>query len=217
VSHDDNSRRDQGSSSTIGGLDALHGRESNCLSDRQNGHRPVSDHALACRGPAGRLGRIMRDLAKRGTIAAPPKGLAFEIADLVLARNLADRHDFRMLVRLDHGAAVGEEYEEVITFQTNTSPLYRLTMWRNAETVFVQPLVGRGKQYRSVAAALTAQFAPITDARTASAHPNRSIRLRVPRSPRDSKHEPAGECPAPENRRISRRVPGFNRPLKTKR
>jgi hypothetical protein len=27
-------------------------------------------------------------------------------------------------------------------------------MWRNAETVFVQPLVGRGKQYGSVAAAL---------------------------------------------------------------
>jgi hypothetical protein len=101
----------------------------------------------------------MRDLTRRGTIAAPSKGLAFEIADLLLVRQWAERHDLRMLIRLDHGAAVGEEYEEVVTFHTQTSPLYRYTMWRDATTVFVQPLVGRGKQYRSVAAALAAQSA----------------------------------------------------------
>jgi hypothetical protein len=60
----------------------------------------------------------MRDLTKRPTLAVPPKGLAFEIADLLLAREWAERHNLRMLIRLDHGAAVGEEYEEVITFQT---------------------------------------------------------------------------------------------------
>ena len=70
----------------------------------------------------------MRDLTKPGTIAAPPKGLAFEIADLILVRQWAERHDLRMLIRLDHGAAVGEEYEEAITFQTQTSPLYRFTI-----------------------------------------------------------------------------------------
>jgi hypothetical protein len=42
----------------------------------------------------------------------------------------------------------------VIAFQTEISPLYRLLMWRNAAAVFVQPLVGRGKQYGSVAGAL---------------------------------------------------------------
>jgi hypothetical protein len=99
----------------------------------------------------------MRDLTKRGMASVPPrlpKGLAFEISDLVLIRRWADCHDFRMLVRLDHGALVDEEYEEVIAFETERSPLYRLTMWRTAETVFVQPLVGRGKQYGSVTAAL---------------------------------------------------------------
>jgi len=99
----------------------------------------------------------MRDLTKRGMTAVPPrlpKGIAFEIDDLVRIGRWADCHAFRMLVCLDHGAAVAEEYEEVIAFQTEISPLYRLIMWRNAETVFVQPLVGRGKQYGSVAAAL---------------------------------------------------------------
>jgi hypothetical protein len=99
----------------------------------------------------------MRDLTKRGTTAIPPrlpKGLAFEIADLVLIKGWADGNNFHMSVRLDHGAAVDEEYEEVIAFQTEISPLYRLIMWRNAAAVFVQPLVGRGKRYDSVADAL---------------------------------------------------------------
>ncbi len=99
----------------------------------------------------------MRDLTKRGLTGVPPglpKGLAFEIADLLRIRHWADCHAFRMVVCLDHGAAVDEEYEEVIAFQTDISPLYRFIMWRDAATVFVQPLVGRVKQYSSVAAAL---------------------------------------------------------------
>jgi hypothetical protein len=155
----------------------------------------------------------MRDLTKRGSIA-PPKGLAFEIADLVFVRKWADRHNFRMALRLDHGAAVGEEYEEVITFQTNTSPLYRLTMWRNAEMVFVQPLVGRGKQYPSVVAALTAQFAPARAPGMTSSSPNRSIRRRASRLPRDPKQPTAS--PAPEAQHDSRQAQRITKPLKTK-
>jgi hypothetical protein len=120
----------------------------------------------------------MRDLTKRAMTAVPPrlpKGLAFEIAGLVRIRHWADCHAFRMLVCLDHGAAVNEEYEEVVAFQTEISPLYRLIMWRNATAVFVQPLVGRGKQYGSVAGALegllpTPHFR-LTDI-TATAWPN---------------------------------------------
>ncbi|MGD0109566.1 MAG: hypothetical protein ABSC06_36895 [Rhodopila sp.] len=99
----------------------------------------------------------MCDLTRRFASDAQrhlPKGLAFEIADLVLVKSWAEMHDFRMTVRLDHGAAVDEDYEEVITFQMMTSPLYRSILWRNATAVFIQPLVGRGKQYGSVAAAL---------------------------------------------------------------
>jgi hypothetical protein len=85
---------------------------------------------------------------------ALPKGAAFEIADLILARSWADRYDIAMIVRLDHGASVDEDYEEVIAFQTDLSPLNRVFIWRNTRTVFVQPLVGRARQYDSVAAAL---------------------------------------------------------------
>jgi len=120
----------------------------------------------------------MRDLRKRGMTAVPsrlPKGLAFEIADLVRIGRWANCHALRMLVCLDHGAAVGEEYEEMIAFQAEISPLYRCIMWRNAAAVFVQPLVGREKQYGSVADALesllpTPHFR-LTDI-TATAWPN---------------------------------------------
>ena len=97
----------------------------------------------------------MRDLTKRpASDARLPKGLAFEIADLVLVKSWAELHDFRMTVRLDHGAAVDEDYEEVVTFRTKTSPLYRSVLWRNEMAVFIQPLVGKVKQYGSVAEAL---------------------------------------------------------------
>jgi hypothetical protein len=98
----------------------------------------------------------MRDLTKRGIAVAPPrlpKGLAFEIADLTLVRHWADRHDFTILVRLDH-AAEDEEYEEAIAFHAGISPFCRLIMWRNADAVFIQPLLGRRQRHASVADAL---------------------------------------------------------------
>ena len=87
----------------------------------------------------------MPDLTRRGITAAPaglPKGLSFEIADLLLVSHWADRHDYLMVVHLDHGVE-GEEYEEMIAFHKGMSPLCRLIMWRNADAVFIQPLLGR--------------------------------------------------------------------------
>ena len=83
-----------------------------------------------------------------------PKGLAFEIADLVLVSSWADRHDFRMVIRLDHGASVNEDFEEAIALETKTSPVYRLILWRTTDAIFVQPLVGKGRRYKSVATVL---------------------------------------------------------------
>jgi hypothetical protein len=93
-----------------------------------------------------------------GVIIPPPrelpKGLAFELADLVLAGSWAERYDLRAVVNFDHGAAVGEDYEEVIVFQIQSGPFCRLILWRDAEAVYVQPLVGKVRRYDSVAAAL---------------------------------------------------------------
>jgi len=87
----------------------------------------------------------------------PVRGLAFDIADLILIRCWAERHDCRISIRLDQGvfaAEHAEEYEEVIAFLEGPSSLCRLIMWRDAAAVFVQPLAGRARQYSSVTEAL---------------------------------------------------------------
>lgn len=81
-----------------------------------------------------------------------PKGLAFDIPDLILAKGWAELNDFRMAVRLDHGAE-DEEYEEIVAFHNDVT-FCRMIMWRNMDAVFVQPLVGKRQQYCTVAEAL---------------------------------------------------------------
>ncbi len=98
----------------------------------------------------------MRDLTECGGSAAMhrlPKGIAFEIADLVLARSWAAGSGFRMAIRLDHGAE-DEEYDEVIELHRGRSSASRLIMWRHLTGVFVQPLLGRKQRFGSVAEAL---------------------------------------------------------------
>lgn len=102
----------------------------------------------------------MHALIKRGIGAAPPclpKGLAFEIADLILVKGWANCHDFIMEVRLDHGTE-DEEYEEIIAIHAGMSRFCRLIMWRKVQAVFVQPLPGRRQRYASVADALESQL-----------------------------------------------------------
>lgn len=88
----------------------------------------------------------------------PPRslcGLSFAIPDLVRLSVWARDWGFRMTVRFDHGTEV-EEYEEVLAFCQGESPWCRWIMWRNAQTVFVQPLVGRPRHYSSVVEAIEA-------------------------------------------------------------
>jgi hypothetical protein len=102
----------------------------------------------------------MRDLISCGTTAAGavvPKGLSFEISDLVHARDWATFNNLHMSIRLDHGAE-DEEYEEVIEFQAAAGSLSKWIIWRNAEAVFVQPLLGRRSKYASVIDALERLF-----------------------------------------------------------
>jgi hypothetical protein len=87
----------------------------------------------------------------------PRQRLAFDIADLILIRYWAEHHNYRISIRLDHGVFAdehAEKYEEVIAFLGGPSSLCRLIMWRDAAAVFVQPLAGRARQYKSVKEAL---------------------------------------------------------------
>lgn len=90
---------------------------------------------------------------RHAALPVPPKGLAFAIADLVLAGSWAASQDYRMMVRLDHGDTI-EEYEEVIELRSGRSAASSLILWRNAEAVFVQPMPGKRRQHVSVAEAL---------------------------------------------------------------
>jgi hypothetical protein len=83
------------------------------------------------------------------------KGLSFSVAELTLIRSWSEANRHHMVVRLDHGSDV-EDYEEVLAFHLGDSPLCRWIMWRNARTVFIQPLIGRTQYYSSVAEAFEA-------------------------------------------------------------
>lgn len=82
-----------------------------------------------------------------------PMGLAFEIADLMLLQGWADFHDIQMTVELDH-CVEGEEYEEVVAFYARESQLRRWILWRAANGIVVQPLIGRSRRFGTVADAL---------------------------------------------------------------
>ena len=135
-------------------LNALSFRETQGAPDRRNENCTLCRNTDAGHRIGVRLGRIMCNLSKRGAEASPlPKGLAFEIVDLLRVRNWADLHVCRMFIRLDHGVD-GEQYEQVIALHTGTSSQRHLIMWRDAVAVFLQPLIGQKQRYGSVAKAL---------------------------------------------------------------
>jgi hypothetical protein len=82
-------------------------------------------------------------------------GLSFSVPELVLIASWSEASGLRMVVRLDHGSDA-EDYEEVLAFHLGDSPLCHSIMWRNATTVFIQPLIGRTQRYLSVAEAFEA-------------------------------------------------------------
>jgi hypothetical protein len=82
-----------------------------------------------------------------------PKGIAFDIADLLRARSWAGFHDWQMQIWLDHGTE-DEEYEEVIAVYTGTNQLSGSILWCTTKSVFVQPVLGKKRRYASMAAAL---------------------------------------------------------------
>ena len=71
----------------------------------------------------------------------------------MLATAWAASHDFGMLIRLDHGIE-DDEYEEVIEFTEGPQSRPHLLMWRDAQAVFIQPILGKKHKFSSVAEAL---------------------------------------------------------------
>lgn len=82
-------------------------------------------------------------------------GLSFSIADLTLIAAWSEACGLRMMVQLDHGLE-SDEFEEVVILCGETRTVNRHFMWRDANTVFVQPLIGRTRRYASAAEAIAA-------------------------------------------------------------
>lgn len=69
----------------------------------------------------------------------PPKGLAFELDDLVTLQGWSEANRMRMVVELDHWVE-GEEYEEVLAFYEGGSALRCWTMWRAHDHYVLEPM-----------------------------------------------------------------------------
>jgi hypothetical protein len=82
-----------------------------------------------------------------------PKGLSFSIAELVLITVWSQARSLNMTVRLDYGTET-EEYEEVVAFHSGQNASCRWILWRDAESVWVQPLIGRPQLYATVTEAI---------------------------------------------------------------
>ena len=98
----------------------------------------------------------MHDLSRHNTTTTPQRllrGIAFEIAELLLIKSWADTRNIRMVVRLDHTTG-NEKYEEVIAFYPEASTASPLIMWRTERFVCVLPIIGARRRYRTVAKAL---------------------------------------------------------------
>jgi hypothetical protein len=98
------------------------------------------------------------------------QGLSFSLPELTLAKCWSHAGSLTMVIRLDHGSDV-DEFEEVLAFHIKGSALCGWIMWRNTNAVYVQPLIGRIRQYSSVAEAFedwTQQPVVLTDIKATS-------------------------------------------------
>jgi hypothetical protein len=95
------------------------------------------------------------------TRLSPPRGLSFELSDLIMVLAWSEFHDLRMVVELDNYIG-GDEYEEVLVFYPSDAGFRRWTMWRSNEHIVVQTTVGRTMHFTSVAGALDSLI-PVAD------------------------------------------------------
>jgi hypothetical protein len=130
----------------------------------------LPDRATDRRRAGVQLGGVVRAMTHHDNnvhVTDSPTGLAFPISDLLLLRGWADRYDIIMTIELDHRVD-GEDCEELIAFRTDVNSSSFLLIWRDAEAIFVQPLVGRKLRFTSVSHLLErlvfAQPAGVTDA-----------------------------------------------------
>src|ERR1700693_4693714 len=111
--------------------------------------------------PEGKRGIPMNAPTSSLPLPSPPRGLSFELSDLIMILGWSEFHDLRMVVELDNYIG-GDEYEEVLVFYPSDAGFRRWTMWRSNEDIVVQTTVGRTMDFTSVAGALDSLI-PVAD------------------------------------------------------
>jgi hypothetical protein len=87
------------------------------------------------------------------TLLRPLTAPAFDVADLLIARGWADFHDLAMTVRLDSGHGPVRP-EETLAFTPAGADAPLWLMWRERDTVVVQPAAGHPMRFGRLADAL---------------------------------------------------------------
>ncbi len=89
------------------------------------------------------------------TTRSPSRGMAFEIDDLVRARQWAERKGLALRIRLDH-VERGQDLEEVLTLAPPGRALWHLSLWRDRGGVVMRQGSQPPALFASVEAALAA-------------------------------------------------------------
>ena len=89
------------------------------------------------------------------TTRSPDRGMAFEIDDLVRARQWAERQGMVLRIRLDH-VERGQDLEEVLTLAPLGRGLWRLSMWRDRSGVVARQGSQPPALFHTIEAALAA-------------------------------------------------------------
>jgi len=84
-----------------------------------------------------------------------PEGISFEINDLMMLRNWAERNALHLGLELDHQEG-SREYEEYASLTPEGGRHRLATMWRTRDAVMIMPFAGATRRFASIAHALAA-------------------------------------------------------------
>lgn len=83
------------------------------------------------------------------------EGIAFTIPELLLVTAWAEFHNLRLSIELDWHVDQ-TEYEEVITLGLPGRIGSHCLLWRSADSIVLQPMVGRARRFTNISDALDA-------------------------------------------------------------
>jgi hypothetical protein len=114
-----------------------------------------------------------------------PRGIAFTIEEHLVIRRWAASCDLQVVTELDR-VICGEEYEEVLAFYHPNSCWRRLTLWRHADAVVLEPSIGASRHFPTVNQATQAACGLVTATSRRAAVTRAALRAKAMQKPPQS-------------------------------